>query len=514
MSQNFNTPCALCPNKSPLIIALHPPEISTGFEVQTIPGVVGTSVAPSKLVGFMLNTLISNVVVVLGIKKSILTCSIACVSATLTCSIAFLLATLKFSIDSAMLTSITLKRKSSWIFQEWCQLLSAHQPQRYNASASSHVTMCMHSWPASFSRPHLNLTCTLNFDVLLVISLRDPRNLVTENHHPQTKEQESLHCKTKFAQLPAIDMQKLPGSFCCYSNLSPRVIQPGFDSQSLLAEACCMSTAGTIRSCACTACQKVVSDEENRLKFCRYWLRSDLGKFSSLDCMSLHAHVNFHVIHGVTVVCCVCYWLCSMCGRCASAANPFSSLRSTCPSLLRSCSDPLISESSSASSVISLRLSQASRSHSLPVEEPVVILSLCLSLLTFAFHADSSNLVFSSESCVVDTFVFLFLFFIVFLVFLFVLFSLKFIFSFVENLHNLLRCTEGGQIWCVTRGLSKLWLYLPSDFVISVLSSESQMVLGTSQLTATSNTVVERKTYSLVSLRKTARMVSFFLNPQ
>ncbi|KNZ60109.1 hypothetical protein VP01_1609g3 [Puccinia sorghi] len=30
-----------------------------------------------------------------------------------------------------------------------------------------------------------------------------------------------------------IDMQKLPGSFCCYSNLSPRVIQPSIDAQSL-----------------------------------------------------------------------------------------------------------------------------------------------------------------------------------------------------------------------------------------------------------------------------------------
>ncbi|KNZ46371.1 putative signal peptide protein [Puccinia sorghi] len=70
----------------------------------------------------------------------------------------------------------------------------------------------------------------------------------------------------KLAQLPAVGMQKLPGSFCCYSNLSPRVIQPSFDAQSLcimhsectktstysnrrslndsLAGAYCMSTAG------------------------------------------------------------------------------------------------------------------------------------------------------------------------------------------------------------------------------------------------------------------------------
>ncbi|KNZ52601.1 hypothetical protein VP01_3504g1 [Puccinia sorghi] len=31
-------------------------------------------------------------------------------------------------------------------------------------------------------------------------------------------------------------MKKIPGSFCCYSNLSPRLIQPSFDAQSLTAE--------------------------------------------------------------------------------------------------------------------------------------------------------------------------------------------------------------------------------------------------------------------------------------
>ncbi|KNZ55021.1 hypothetical protein VP01_278g1 [Puccinia sorghi] len=39
--------------------------------------------------------------------------------------------------------------------------------------------------------------------------------------------------KKKLSQLPAVDMQKLPGSFCCYSKLSPRVIQPSFAAQSL-----------------------------------------------------------------------------------------------------------------------------------------------------------------------------------------------------------------------------------------------------------------------------------------
>ncbi|KNZ54673.1 hypothetical protein VP01_2887g2 [Puccinia sorghi] len=71
----------------------------------------------------------------------------------------------------------------------------------------------------------------------------------------------------KLAQLPEVDMQKLPGSFCCYSKLSPRVIQPSFDEKSLwrlhsdcaktstyadrwslddsLSGACCKSTAGS-----------------------------------------------------------------------------------------------------------------------------------------------------------------------------------------------------------------------------------------------------------------------------
>ncbi|KNZ58912.1 hypothetical protein VP01_1834g1 [Puccinia sorghi] len=79
------------------------------------------------------------------------------------------------------------------------------------------------------------------------------------------------------------------------------------------------------------------------------------------------------------------------------------------PSVLCLRSNPFFNSqlhlSLSPSSVISLRLSQASRSHPLLVKEPVVISSLCPSLLTFAFHANSSYLVFSFESCVVDIFV-------------------------------------------------------------------------------------------------------------
>ena len=74
----------------------------------------------------------------------------------------------------------------------------------------------------------------------------------------------------KLAQMPVVDMQKVQGSLWCCSNLSPRVIQPSFNAQSLctlctlhsdcakksayanrwsldgsLAGACCMSTAGS-----------------------------------------------------------------------------------------------------------------------------------------------------------------------------------------------------------------------------------------------------------------------------
>ncbi|KNZ56624.1 hypothetical protein VP01_2361g2 [Puccinia sorghi] len=71
----------------------------------------------------------------------------------------------------------------------------------------------------------------------------------------------------KLAQLPEVDVQKLPGSFCCYSKIYSRLIQLSFDAQSLcilhsdfantskyanrwilddsLAGACCMSTTGS-----------------------------------------------------------------------------------------------------------------------------------------------------------------------------------------------------------------------------------------------------------------------------
>ncbi|KNZ49799.1 hypothetical protein VP01_4775g1 [Puccinia sorghi] len=51
----------------------------------------------------------------------------------------------------------------------------------------------------------------------------------------------------KIAQLPAVDMQKVPGSFCCYSNHAPKVIQSRFHAQSLLAGGCCMSTSQLIK---------------------------------------------------------------------------------------------------------------------------------------------------------------------------------------------------------------------------------------------------------------------------
>ena len=83
-----------------------------------------------------------------------------------------------------------------------------------------------------------------------------------------------ISLQKKLAQLLAVDMQKLQGSLWCYSNLSPRMIQPSFDAQWLcmlhshcankstyadrwsldgsLAGACCMSTAGSWLSFFCS----------------------------------------------------------------------------------------------------------------------------------------------------------------------------------------------------------------------------------------------------------------------
>ncbi|KNZ59091.1 hypothetical protein VP01_1800g5 [Puccinia sorghi] len=84
-----------------------------------------------------------------------------------------------------------------------------------------------------------------------------------------------IQCFTakNLAQIPAVDIQKLPGSFCCYSNLSPRVIQPRFDAfiihsdcaktstyanrwslDDSLAGECCMSTAGSCESFSGACC--------------------------------------------------------------------------------------------------------------------------------------------------------------------------------------------------------------------------------------------------------------------
>ncbi|KNZ59031.1 hypothetical protein VP01_1812g2 [Puccinia sorghi] len=44
---------------------------------------------------------------------------------------------------------------------------------------------------------------------------------------------DAVTAKEKLAQLPVIDKQKVPVSFSCYSNHSPKVIKPSFDAQSL-----------------------------------------------------------------------------------------------------------------------------------------------------------------------------------------------------------------------------------------------------------------------------------------
>ncbi|KNZ54849.1 hypothetical protein VP01_2834g1 [Puccinia sorghi] len=52
-------------------------------------------------------------------------------------------------------------------------------------------------------------------------------------HYFIDKEKYIVALQKKIAQLPAVDMQKVPGSFLCYSNHSPKVIQQSVDAQSL-----------------------------------------------------------------------------------------------------------------------------------------------------------------------------------------------------------------------------------------------------------------------------------------
>ena len=49
----------------------------------------------------------------------------------------------------------------------------------------------------------------------------------------QENEVKALALGGKHAQLPAVDMLKVQGSLWCYSNLSPILIQPSLDAQSL-----------------------------------------------------------------------------------------------------------------------------------------------------------------------------------------------------------------------------------------------------------------------------------------
>ncbi|KNZ53393.1 uncharacterized protein VP01_3252g2 [Puccinia sorghi] len=58
--------------------------------------------------------------------------------------------------------------------------------------------------------------------------------------------EEDLFTAKKLVQLPPVDMQKLPGSFCCYSNHAPRANMWSLNGS--LALACCMSTAGSLAS--------------------------------------------------------------------------------------------------------------------------------------------------------------------------------------------------------------------------------------------------------------------------
>ena len=78
---------------------------------------------------------------------------------------------------------------------------------------------------------------------LFFMSLRELNRLNTkwsscwwqEQRHWELTKTKKVDCtlQEKIAQLPAVDMQKFQGSLRCYSSLSPRLIQPSFDAQSL-----------------------------------------------------------------------------------------------------------------------------------------------------------------------------------------------------------------------------------------------------------------------------------------
>ncbi|KNZ59395.1 putative signal peptide protein [Puccinia sorghi] len=65
------------------------------------------------------------------------------------------------------------------------------------------------------------------------VRLISSSSLIDQTAGRDMKENRNGCVQKKLAQPPAVDMQKFPRSFCCYSNLSPRLFQPIFEAQSL-----------------------------------------------------------------------------------------------------------------------------------------------------------------------------------------------------------------------------------------------------------------------------------------
>ncbi|KNZ62436.1 hypothetical protein VP01_126g2 [Puccinia sorghi] len=112
--------------------------------------------------------------------------------------------------------------------------------------------------------------------------------------------------KKKHAQLPAVDMQKVPQSFCCYSNHYPKRIQPSFDEQSLcrLHSDCAKTStnANSERACGFNICpHDIMNDLEYVLTDCRYYCNINPAEISSLIILCTYIIYRFYVLICCTV---------------------------------------------------------------------------------------------------------------------------------------------------------------------------------------------------------------------
>ncbi|KNZ58827.1 hypothetical protein VP01_1853g2 [Puccinia sorghi] len=111
------------------------------------------------------------------------------------------------------------------------------------------------SWKIATGLKHIP-SGFISFQKLQILKIHDELKLYqlksSMSHYLKPIISMTHHCKKKTCSTACSYMQKVPGSFCSYTNHSPKVIQPSFDAHSLcrllddsLAGACCMSTAGS-----------------------------------------------------------------------------------------------------------------------------------------------------------------------------------------------------------------------------------------------------------------------------